>query len=327
MAGNTRFISFNDVHKHPDDSILLAYHRGQKLEFRSSYIQHIDIEKCPRCLQKLNELKQVSTTLDVLGDMPPYQHYPELSVADTYARMQNALHHRIPAKAASNGAYNRQRPRKSAVRLISVPVAFVLAILFTVAMLVFANLSGRSLIPFSVDGGTSNVQNTLTIGVSPHPKSTQAATAIVSPTGTPCSQSRTYVARCSQAATAIVSPTGAPEAKGPEINVCSTQANIDQLRLVICGSNFDSTHKANLFVYMPGKIPVLYRNIPVDKLGKFQIGWKIADCGNVPTYIIGYEVASSRSILAKLQITSFGSCTLPTITPVAASSRGFTNFW
>src|SRR5436305_5475084 len=142
MEGNTRRISYNDVNKHPDDSILLAYLRGQDLELRSSVIQHIDIEKCPRCLQKLNELQQVSTTLDVLGDMRSYQHYPELSVADTYVRMQNAVNQRIPAKTATNSAYYRQRPRKSAVRLISVPAAFGLAILFT--MLVFANLSGRS---------------------------------------------------------------------------------------------------------------------------------------------------------------------------------------
>jgi hypothetical protein len=302
MAGNTRLISFNDVNKHPDDSILLAYLRGQELEFRSSVIQHIDIEKCSRCLQKLNELKQVSATLDVLGDMRSYQHYPELSVAKTYTRMQNEVNRRIPAKTALNDTYYRQRPRKSVVRLISVPAAFGLAILFTVAMLVFANLSGRSLIPFSVDGGTNHVQNTLTIVVPPHSTSTQAATA-------------------------IATPTGASEAKEPQIKICSTQANIDKMRLVICGSNFDSTHKVILLVYVPGKRPIMYRDIPVDKHGKFQIGWKIIDCGNVPTFINGYEAASSKSISAKLQITSFSNCPVPSTTPVAGPFRGFIKFW
>lgn len=301
MAGNTRSIPFHAVNKHPDDSILLAYLRGQQLEFRSSVIQHIDIENCPRCLQKLNELKQVSAILNVLGDMRPYQHYPELSAVDTYARMQNAVIDRIPAKTAPHGAHYRQRPRKSAMRLISVPAAFGLAILCTMAMLVFANLSGRSFIPFSVDGGTSHVQNTLNITVPPHPTATQAATAVVSPTGT-------------------------SETKGPQIKVCSTQANIDQMHLVICGSNFDSAHKVNLFVFMPGKKPILYRNIPVDKHGKFQIGWKIVDCRNMPGLISGYEVTSPKQIPAKLQITSFGNCTAPATTPVAVPSRGFINF-
>jgi hypothetical protein len=285
MAGNTRFISFNDVKKHPDDSMLLAYLRGQKLELRSSVIQHIDLEKCPRCLQKLNELKQVSATLDALGEMRPYQHYPELSVAETYARMQNALNHRIPAKTTSNGANYRQRPRKSAVRLISVPAAFGLAILFTVAMLVFANLSGRSFIPFSVDGGTSHVQNTLTVVVQPQSTSTQEATAIVT-----------------------------PEAKEPHMKVCSTQADIELSHLVICGSNFDTTHKVALEVNVPGRRSTWLRNIPVDKHGKFQIGWEIASCGNVPSVIIAYEVVSARPISARLRIISFGSCPVQTPT-------------
>src|SRR5205823_6411533 len=111
---------------------------GQELETRSSVIQHIENEKCSVCLQKLHELKQVSATLDVLGEMRPYQYYPELSVANTYARMQNAVSRQTPAKTAMNGTYYRLRPRKSAVRWISVPVAFGLVILFTMVMLVFA---------------------------------------------------------------------------------------------------------------------------------------------------------------------------------------------
>ena len=305
MTGNTRWISSHDVDEHPDDSILLAYLRGQELEVRSSVIQHIDIEKCPVCLQKLNVLNQVSTTLDVLGDMRSYQHYPELSVADTYARMQNTVNHRIPAKTARKGAYYRQRPRKSAVRLISVPAAFGLAILFTMAMLVFANLSGRSFNPFSFAGGTSPGQNILTVAVPPHATSTREANLT---------------------ATAIVTPTGTPQAKEPQMKVCSTQANIDQMHLVICGSHFENTHKVILFVYVPGKRPILYRIISVDKHGEFQIGWKIADCGNVPTFISGYEVTSSKPIIVELHITSFGNCPVPTITPVVKPSGFSPNF-
>jgi hypothetical protein len=295
MTGNTRWISFNDVNKHPDDSILLAFLRGQELEVCSSVIQHIDIEKCPVCLQKLNELNQVSATLDVLADMRSYQHYPELSVADTYARMQNAMSHRIPAKTTTNNAHYQQRPRKSAIRLISVPAAFVLAILFTMAMLVFANLSGKSFNPFSFAGGTSPGQNILTVAVPPHSTPTREANLT---------------------ATAIVTPGQSTEGKEPHIKVCSTQDNIAQLQLVICGFHFDNTHKVILFVSIPGKRPILYRNIPVDKHGKFQIGWKIADCGNVPTIIYGYEVTSSKPIMVELQITSFGNCPVPAITPV-----------
>ena len=224
-----------------------------------------------------------------------YQYYPELSVADTYARMQNAVSRQTPAKATMNGVYYRNRPRKSAMRWISVPVAFGLAILFTMAMLVYAAFSGRALLPFSVAGGTSHVQNTLTIVVPPQSTPTQAATA-----------------------------NGTSEAKGPHIKVCSMQDDITQMRLVICGFNFDSKHKANLLIDVPGKGSFWIRNIPVDRHGKFQAVWTMADCSNVPTSISGYEFTGSKPIKVKLQITSFGSCPAPTTTP-AVKPAGFSS--
>jgi hypothetical protein len=303
MASNTRWISYNDVNEHPEDSILLAYLRGQELEVRSNVIQHIDGEKCSVCLQKLNELKRVSATLDVLGDMRSYQYYPEVSVADTYARMQSAVNRQPPSKSTMNGAFNRHRPRKSAVRLISVPAAFGLAILFTMAMLVFANLTGSSFNPFSLTGGTSSGQNILTVEVPSHSISSPGANLTATVT-----------------ATANGTPDGARNVKEPYIKVCSTQSDIDQLRLIICGDNFDSTHKATLIAYVPGKNLLWLRNIPVDKHGTLQVGWIIADCGNVPTFIYGYEVTSLKPIIVKLQITSFGICPAPTTTSVAKLS-------
>jgi hypothetical protein len=304
MASDTSWISYNDVNEHPEDSILLAYLREQELEVRSNVIQHIDVEKCSVCLQKLNELKRVSATLDVLGDMRTYQYYPELSVADTYARMQSAVNRRSPSKSTMNGAYNRRRPRKSAVRLVSVPAAFGLAILFTMAMLVFANLSGSSFNPFSLTGGTSPGQNILTVEVPSHSISSSGDNLT---------------------ATAIGTPGGSPQVKEPYIKVCSTQSDIDHFRLVICGDNFDSTHKATLIAYVPGKNLLWSRDIPVDKQGKLQVRWIIADCGNVPTLIYGYEVTSLKPIIVKLQITSFGNCPAPTTTPVAKPSGSSPN--
>jgi hypothetical protein len=299
MASNTRWISSKHINEHPDDSILLAYLRGQEFEVRSNVIQHIDREKCPVCLQKLNELKQVSTTLDVLGEMRSYQYYPELSVADTFARMRSAVNPRIPVETAISGVHYWQLPRRSAVRLISVPVALVLVILLTMTMLVYANLPGKSFNPFSFNGGTSPGQNIATVAIPPHSTSTEEATLIATPIVTPGSL------------------TGSSNAKEPQLEVCSTQANIDQLRLVICGSNFNGFHEATLVVYVPGKKLTWFRNIPVDKHGNLQFEWKIKDCGNVPTFIYGYEVTDSKPIIVKLQLTSFGTCPALTTTPVA----------
>jgi hypothetical protein len=294
MTSTRRWNSYDNNNKHPDDSILLAYLRGQKLETRSSVIQHIENAKCSVCLQKLRELKQVSSTLDILGEMRAYQSYPELSSAAIYAHAQNAVYHQIPANTTLSGTNGRQRPRKSAMRLISIPVAFGLAILFTLTMFVFADLSVRTFNQFSSNGGTSSGQNIMTVAVPPHSTSTQQANVKV---------------------TAVVTPVTPVGVKQPYITVCSTTNNVAQLQLVICGFSFDSMHKAMLFFYVPGKSAFWLHNIPIDKLGNFHIMLNVVNCGNLPTFIFGYEATSSTLIKVKLHITSFGSCVAPT-TPV-----------
>jgi hypothetical protein len=310
MAGNARWTSYSDVIKHPEDSLLLAYLRKQQLEDGLSISQHIDVEKCPRCLHKLNELKQVSTTLDALGVMRSYQHYPELSVADTYARMQMATSHRTPAMAFLKGANHRQRPRRSVVRLISLPAAFGLAIFFTVAMLVFANFSGKLLIPSALQGvikpSLSNSPVVIAHFSSPTPNPGLTATGSVEASATP-----------------VQTATSGPITK-PYLTMCSTPANISQWRLVICGYNFDTAHKVMLFA--SGKKPMLQINLHVDQHGKFQFGWTIVNCSNLPTTIYSYEVTNSKPIDVKLQITSFGSCPAPTTTPIVGSSGVSPNY-
>ena len=58
--------------------------------------------------------------------MPSYQHYSKLPVANTYARVQGAASERTSAQAYPYPITDRQRPRKSALRLVSVPVALAL---------------------------------------------------------------------------------------------------------------------------------------------------------------------------------------------------------
>ena len=290
MASNTRWTSYNDVNEHPEDSILLAYLRKQQLEDRSKISRHIDVEKCPRYLHKLNKLEQVSTTLDALGVMQQYQHYPELSVADIYACVRRAADKRTPVQALLHQINNRQRPRASAVRLVSLPVAFGLAILFTMAMLVFANLSGQSWIPVSVPGVIGHSQDSSTVVVPPHSTPDLALTAIAN-------------------AGTNITPTATPVTR-PYIEVCSTHYNIARWRLVICGHNFEAGYKVTLVVF--GNVPVWLPNLPVDKQGDFKVGWNIVNCGNLPSIIVAHEVVNPKRISARLQNISFGSCLVRT---------------
>src|SRR5215471_2184387 len=104
---------------HPDASHLLAYLRGQELEARWRVIvrEHVEQDHCPLCVQTLSELERVTTVLQGLGTRHCQRAYPELTVAQTYARLE---------ARAREGRY-RQRPRTAAIRLISIPVAFGLA--------------------------------------------------------------------------------------------------------------------------------------------------------------------------------------------------------
>src|SRR6266566_9621679 len=290
LSSGCSLTSYNDVNEHPEDSILLAYLRKQQLEDRLKISRHIDVEKCPRCLYKLNKLKQVSTTLDALGVMQQYQHYPELSVADIYAYVRRAADKRTPVQALLHQIKNRQRPRASAVRLVSLPVAFGLAILFTMAMLVFANFSGQSWIPVSVSGVIRHGQDSSTVVV-PLPSTPDLALTATANAGTNITPTATLVTR-------------------PYIEVCSTHYNIARWRLVICGHNFEAGYKVTLVAF--GNVPVWLPNLPVDKQGDFKVGWNIVNCGNLPSIIVAHEVVNPKPISARLQNISFGSCLVRT---------------
>lgn len=284
MAGNTWWKPDKHGEKHPEDSSLLAYIRQQELDDRSKINQHIDIERCQRCLHRCSELEQVSKTLDVLGRMPPYQHYPELSVARMYAHVQGTANRRTFLQAYLHWVNNRQRPRKSAVRLVSLPAAFALVILFTVAF-VFAGLSGVPLIPRSLQGGTSPSQSGST-GVAPQ---------VATPT-----PDLALTATANANATAIASQ--------PYIQVCSTSADIAQSRLVICGYNFEAGHEVSLVVTISGKDPDTRHPVLVDKQNEFQDWWYVYNCKNLPTAIFAYEVDNVKVSSPALVNISFAAC-------------------
>src|SRR5258708_19803187 len=132
MVSTTKWIQASDGKEHPEDSILLAYMRLQQLEDWPRINRHIDVELCPRCRRKCDELAQVSATLSVLRQMATYQRYPELSAARTYAHIQESVTKRPPLQPYLHCAANRQRPRKWRVGLVSLPAAFRVALLLGV---------------------------------------------------------------------------------------------------------------------------------------------------------------------------------------------------
>jgi hypothetical protein len=292
--------------EHLEDSVLLAYLRQQlddRLSLRIS--QHIDIEQCPRCSHRLNELSKVSTVLAVLGQMQAYQHYPEISVADTLEHVKSATNKRTTLQAYLSQINNRHRPRKTAVRWVSLPVAFALAILFTVAMLVFADLSVRPWISGLTQGRTNTSQN-YTTSYPPH-HATPAPNLTL-----------TSTARSEASATPVPTAT-ATTVTEPYLVVCSTRDKIAHWHLVICGYNFEAGTSVVLVAF-PGKIHLSPSNALVDKRGNFQVEWYIGNCGNLPATISVYTKIDKSTFVVKLQNISFGSC--PPVTPTQGPRNG-----
>lgn len=293
MAGNPWWIADKDGKKHPEDSILLAYIRGQQLDDRLSISRHINVEQCPRCRHKYNELDRVSATLDVLGQMPLYQDYPELSVDHTLMYVQRAANKRKPLQVYLEWAGNRQPPRKSAMRLISLPVAFGLALFIVVLVVLAAQLSGVLRMSGPLQGHTSPSQDNSTALV-PHQTIPTPDLALT--------------------ATANAALTSTLTGTKPDIKVCSTHQDIVQFRLVICGYHFEPGHKVSLVVVRPGYDSHMQSPVVVNKQGKFQDTLYIANCRNVPSFIFPYDVTSQESYSTTLENISFADCPIPATT-------------
>ena len=86
--------------------------------------QHL--AECAQCRRNFASLKQVSGTLDVLGQMARYQEYPELSSSRMLAKIEERSVQR-PSSA---------QPRS--VRWVSLPVAILLVILPLAIMVALA---------------------------------------------------------------------------------------------------------------------------------------------------------------------------------------------
>lgn len=306
MVSSTKWIQASDGKEHPEDSILLAYMRLQQLEDWPRINQHIDVEQCPRCRRKCDELAQVSATLSVLRQMAVSQRYPELSADRTYAHIQKFANKRDPLQAYLHWAGNRQRPRKSPVRLVSLPVAFGLALLCVVLVLA-ARLSGGSWLPGSSQGHISPSQNNAATVQAQHttPTPQPALTVTASATTTP-------------ALTPTATSTTGPQAY---LKVCSTAADRAQLHLVICGFNFEPGHKVVLVVAVPGKQPVTRRPVAVDQRGEFRDGWYISNCKNLPVAVYAEDLtAGTGNYSSTLVNIAFANC--PAATPTAGPTIG-----
>lgn len=320
----------------PDESILFAYTRGQKLDNLQEIHQHIN--SCLYCRHKCLRYNQLNTSLDSLKQGPQTQYYPEQLVELVFEKIQahEAQRHTLAGRVfqAIQGTLEniqahvegpilgtvldiceRARPAPGDInsttrsfrraRLSVVVVTLILTILMVtfVVMAMSHSSSGSFLDPF-VSGTrlSSSNQPGLVAHATPTPTSSLQGTS----TG-----------GASQLPTAITGPAQ----KGPFLTECTTPVQRTRHLLVICGSNFKPKHKVALFFDMHGSGDLRQRGTDViDAQGNFRFAFSTSICRNIPVAVYVKDVATNptntpKNYLAMLQITQPDNCSAPPQSP------------
>ena len=270
----------------PDESILLAYTRNQKIENPLSIRLHI--ERCRPCHQKYDEYERLNATLDVLASIQSNLSYPE-PVA--YQVMDVIRGGKRQSKQQINKA-----PALS-IRVASIPIALLLtmgALIVVTAVAAFALMHAGNGAQVGSTHQFGNGQRSATVVISqrpltPRPGSTRAPVPALSPT-----------------------PTADPTAVlTPYIVVCSTQDDSAHSRLRICGHNFTPGDQVALVVKMPGSAgPKQRPQVVVDAQGTFQDSFIINNC-KVPLAIFARDLNNPVNTNI-LQNIPFANCPVST---------------
>jgi hypothetical protein len=260
--------------EHPGNSSLLACLRGQRLEDQERIDLHL--MGCSQCQQTYADLSQSSKPLDVLNQMSRYERYPELSPVLILRQAQDNALKRSIWSDLERRTVSRPRPKRTAVRLVSLPAALVLVLLFMTVVIVlaytfthFLQVPSHWSLPWGIHSSQPN----------------EASVAQHQPTLSP---------------TSVVRPTSTT---GPNIVVCSTTADIKNFRLVICGSNFKQGDRVRLVeILLGGKLIPLRIIKSVDADGKFTTHPVIISCESMPQAIIAEDISSKTPVSATLSI-------------------------
>src|SRR5438270_5198521 len=174
--------------EHPENSSLLAFLRGQQLEDSERIRLHL--VHCKQCQQSFANLSHERKPLDILSQMSRYQRYPELSPALILRQIQRGAQKQSIWSSLAWRTVNRPRPKKSAVRLVSLPVAFGVGLLCMTVIIVlaytFAHFVSVPPLPGVLTSGMSDNQPSVA-GLTQHqptPSPTQVVTAMPAVTAT-----------------------------------------------------------------------------------------------------------------------------------------------
>ncbi|MEO8973860.1 MAG: hypothetical protein ABI406_19915 [Ktedonobacteraceae bacterium] len=299
----------NDGKSHLEEDVLLAYTRGQVSADIVLLVQQ-HCAKCTVCEQKCAEYMHTGTTLqqNLAYTMPVYP-----SIVDM---LGNALDNPAAASAAlRQRRENKRRVRKQRVRtsgskslhLFPKVGAFPLTISVSLVMLmVLLTYTLTNYISSRASSGHSTPPTVSTVPVQP--------TATQRPTPTKTVNTSISGTTAGVGATPTGTTTSADTSK-PVIWICSSNADLAQSRLRICGKNFKAGDKVTILEALPGIGYKVGMQAIADAHGSINGAWTIQNCHSVPSALFAY-VQIRRLATQPIPVTvSIGGCRSPNVKP------------
>lgn len=298
-------------HAHLEDDVLLAYTRGQiGADIVLMVQQHCAI--CTICTQKCAEYTQIGTTLqqNLTYAMPIYP-----SVVDM---LGDALDN--PAAAAT--ALRQRRENKRRVRKRSVRTSGSKSLRLLPKVGVFPLTVSISLVMLMVLL-TYTLTNYIGSRASPgHPTPSGIPALPVQPTAT---ARATKTANTSTSGTTVgvaatpggaSTPTATPKATGtskPAIWICSSNGDLTQSRLRICGKNFKAGDRVIILEVFPNISHRVGTVTTADVHGNINGAWMIPNCRNVPIAVFAFDLTHATFTPPVSVNISIGGCRSPNI--------------
>ncbi len=258
--------------KHPSDELLLAYVRKQQQHLWSQGLQE-HIALCLMCSARCAELRTIGDTLEVWTRS--YNSNP------TYSTVSQRVLRELYAPSLSRQLSRDTMHIKWRVSLVAL-VGILCVVLLT--------------------GLTTHFITSVASFKLPLPKATRVVQV---PTNIP--QQRPTVDP-----TAIVvvgtTTTGTPKKKPTITTACTTQLQVNERHLFICGSSFTPGVSMTIYYKMAGGKSILKHTMQVDENGTFTDIWQVNTCRDVPIAIYAESTTKPPELAQIIKSISFGNC-------------------
>lgn len=299
----------NDGNAHLEDDVLLAYTRGQ-LSADIVLIVQQHCAKCTICMQKCAEYTQIGMTLqqNLTYVMPNYPSIVDMlgKSLDNPAAASAALRERRENKRFT-GRQSTRTPGNQAVRLA--PRVGVLPLTISVSLVILMVLLAYTLSSYM--GSRASPGHPMPPSVSTLPVQ---PTAIRMPKPTKTVQASTPVTMA--AATVTATPGGTGMSVGttkPVIWICSSNGDLAQSRLRICGKNFKAGDRVLILEVFPNISHKVGTVTSADGHGNINGAWTIPNCRNVPIAVFAFDLTHATFTLPVPVNISIGGCRSPNV--------------